>query len=386
MPQEKNLEFLDILIIVLKRRIFLLVLFFSILILSYLAIYFLIDEQFEATALIVPSEQPGAAFSSLLKGVSDFPLAGLAGIKSSPSTELYNTLIYSRTNMEKVVRKFNLEEDYDVDNIEDALKRLKNQISTDDENEKSFIVSVRAKTPEKAAEMTNYVVDLLNRTVIDLNISKSRSNREFLEARYNEIKFTLTKAEDSLRKYQDFSGVFEAEEQVKLTMKVYGEYEAQIAVKEVEMAVLEKLYGKDSPQYISSKITVDEYLSKLNNIRSGTAGGKSVVLPINTMPAKSMDYLRIFRDVTINNALLEFVLPLYEQAKFEEQKDIPILQVVDYAVPPLKRVYPKRTLTAIIFSIIITLLVTLTLIIMELVRQSDNPKMQFVRQNLNFRK
>jgi len=385
MPQDKSLELLDLIIIVIKKRIFIILIFFSVLIVSYLSIYFLVEEQYESSALIIPSEQEGTAFSSLMKGLSDFPLAGIAGVGKAATTELYNTLVYSRSNLEKVVKEFDLAKEYESENSEEAVEELRSKIFTDDESENAFYITVRASSPQKSADITNYLVHLLNKTVIDLNIKKSRSNREFLEARYVNIKDNLKKAEDSLRKYQEKTGIYEAEEQVKMTIKAYADYESQLALKQVEMSIIEKLYGKESPQFVTSKITVDEYLSKYENIREGKGDGSNTLLPISSLPVKSMDYLRIFRDVEVNNALLKFIIPLYEQARFEEQKEIPILQVVDYAVPPLKRAYPKRVVTALIISIIISFLVILILIITELIRQSDNPKIQFIRQNINFK-
>jgi uncharacterized protein involved in exopolysaccharide biosynthesis len=48
--------------------------------------------------------------------------------------------------------------------------------------------------------------------------------------------------------------------------------------------------------------------------------------------------------------ILEFVLPIYEQAKIDEQKDIPVLLVLDKAVPPEKKTKPQRSLIVLLFS------------------------------------
>ncbi|MCZ7614320.1 MAG: hypothetical protein M5T52_12495 [Ignavibacteriaceae bacterium] len=48
-------------------------------------------------------------------------------------------------------------------------------------------------------------------------------------------------------------------------------------------------------------------------------------------------FLRLYRDIEIYTAILEFIVPIYEQAKLEEQKNIPVLQVIDYGVVPEKK-------------------------------------------------
>ena len=42
--------------------------------------------------------------------------------------------------------------------------------------------------------------------------------------------------------------------------------------------------------------------------------------------------------------LMEFILPMYEQAKVEEQKSIPTVIIIDKATPPQLKYTPKRGL------------------------------------------
>ena len=65
----------------------------------------------------------------------------------------------------------------------------------------------------------------------------------------------------------------------------------------------------------------------------------------NETPTRnSMEYLRRFRDVKIGNELLEFVTPLYEQSRFDEKKNCPNPQIIDYAVPSQKELSAPHTL------------------------------------------
>ncbi|MHA1989268.1 MAG: hypothetical protein ACW98D_21810, partial [Promethearchaeota archaeon] len=99
-------------------------------------------------------------------------------------------------------------------------------------------------------------------------------------------------------------------------------------------------------------------------------------------PKNAINYFRNFRNVEINTAILEFVLPLYEQAKFEEQKDVPVLQIVDNAVPPAKKSFPPR----LVFTILLTFGSFIICFFFILIRENENwqnsEKYIYVRKNL----
>jgi uncharacterized protein involved in exopolysaccharide biosynthesis len=72
---------------------------------------------------------------------------------------------------------------------------------------------------------------------------------------------------------------------------------------------------------------------------------------------------------------MEFIVPLYEQAKIEEKKDYPILQVIDYAVPPAKKTYPPRILFALIGACSVTLLVLISIKVRESMMSIKDPRL-----------
>ena len=71
--------------------------------------------------------------------------------------------------------------------------------------------------------------------------------------------------------------------------------------------------------------------------------------------------MRYFREVELQGKIMEFILPMYEQSKIEEQKSIPTVVVIDPAVPAQLKDSPKRmfiilgvfSLFAIIFLVIV---------------------------------
>lgn len=381
MSGNKGLEFLDYLVFLTKWKKLLLILTISSFILSYLAVYYFIDVEYQATSTIIPSEDNSlGGLAALAKSFSSLPI-GIGNLKKSSEMDIYNTILFSRTSVENLADTFKLEKYYKFKNREEKIKMIASLISTSVTLENAFVVKVSAKTPELAANMANYLVDYLNNRVIELNTSKSRENRLFLEQRYQEIKQAVKISEDSLKFYQQHSGVLEAENQTKSTIEAYAKMDAELAQKQIELAILKKVYGENSVQVTNSDYAVNEYKDKIEQLKSGN-DPNSMFIPMKSIPAKIMNYARLYRNVKINNEMLEFIIPLYEQAKFEEQKATPVLQVIDRAIQPERKSYPPRTLFALFITIAVLTFAGAWIIIKEVMGNSQNPKLLFIKRNL----
>jgi len=383
MQQKNGLEFIDYLILLVKWKRFLFLLAIIAFGVSYTAIYLFIPEAFDAKALIVSSEQEsGGGLSSILKGFSSLPLGNVGNLTKKGNSDIYNTIIYSRTNLEKIVKKFNLINAYGAHGMEEGVKIAKGNIKTSTNEDNAFEITVRAGNRQLAADITNFIVDELNNRIIELNVSKSKDNRVFLENRYNEIKKNLKIAEDSLKNFQKSSGMLQVEGQTKVIFEAYSKLEGELAEKQVELTVYEKMLGKDVPQVKQLRLMVDEYKEKIENMKNNSGADGNMLLSLNSLPDKALTYYRLYRDTKILNSMLEFIIPLYEQSRYDEQKDLPVLKVIDKAVPPEKRSAPQRTLVAAIITLLVLFIVILIILVSELLKNSNNPKVKYLKEEL----
>jgi len=87
---------------------------------------------------------------------------------------------------------------------------------------------------------------------------------------------------------------------------------------------------------------------------SSIESGTDLYVPFKNLPDVGLKYLRYKRDLEIQTKLMEFLLPVYEQAKIEEQKDIPVVLVLDKAVPPQKKTGPKVSIIAAVTLLLST--------------------------------
>ncbi len=276
----------------------------------------LIPNRFKSTAsLLPPKQRSGTSLQGSISQIArDFlPLGNLGRIGAPQEAYNYLAVLQSYTAMEKLIKKFNLAEVYNVEprtSIEKTIKAVKDYLEFTIEEEGTITITVWDEDPRRAADMANYLVEVLNEISLRLGTQEARDNRQFIEKRYLKVLEDLRIAEDSLKGFQ----------------RKYGIYSIQ-----------EALSGK----FLSSFV------------------------PLERVPDMTMQYIRLYRDLEIQNKLLEFSLPMYEQAKVDEQKDIPVVLILDEAVPGERKDIPKRMLIVLASSVLFLILLTFSVLLME---------------------
>ena len=382
---KEGINILDYLVIFVKYKKLLVGMTFIIMVLSYTIIYFEVEEQYTAEAIIIPSDDNSfSGIAGLLGDLKNFPI-GLGGA-SNPEIGIYNTIIYSRSCGEEIINRFDLISDYHLQekvdkDFEKALEILKSNINAGETDDGAYIIKVTMFSPKKAANITNYIIKYLNEKIISLKIQKSINNREFLSRQLDDIKSKLKEAEDSLKYIQQTSGLMEPEEQFKGIMSAYSKIQSQLISKQIEKSILEKILEEDSPKLKHVNIEVVEYQRKVDKLRKiGDQNG--LLLSLDSLPEKSMEYYRQYRNVEINSALLKVILPLYEQSKFEEQKNIPVLQIIDDAKPPAKKSFPPRSILTLLIGFGSFVLFFSLILIRENDNFMNSEKLKYIQKNL----
>ena len=92
-------------------------------------------------------------------------------------------------------------------------------------------------------------------------------------------------------------------------------------------------------------------LNKLENLTGQSRAG-NVEVPTSEVPELTLIYVRKERELKYQQALYELLLRQYEAAKLEESRSAPLMQVVDYAVPPDTKSGPKRILYTLLAAIL----------------------------------
>jgi capsule polysaccharide export protein KpsE/RkpR len=218
--------------------------------------------------------------------------------------------------------------------------------------------------------MANFFVEMLNRTNTELMVQNARGNRTFIENRYEKNLDDLRAAEDSLKAFQKMYGVIALPEQTEASIKGAAEIIGQLAAKEVQAGVLRRTLSADNAAVQGVQIEIEELQRKLNEMNTGVGvapGGPRVFVPFQKIPELGAEYIRRYRNVEIQYKILQFITPLFEQAKVEENRQTPSVLVLDKAGPAERKSKPKVSLYAVLALVISVVLSFVVVFSLELV-------------------
>jgi uncharacterized protein involved in exopolysaccharide biosynthesis len=328
---------------------------------------------YKSMASVFPAEKADLfggleGISSLAKSFS--PAKALSSLSGNSETDRYLAILKSVTVLNEVIQKFDLTHVYDISSFpeEKTLKALLDNVEFTVETEGNITITVYDKVPQRAADMANFFVEMLNKKNTELQVQNAHGNRSFIEERYKKNLSDLTAVEDSLKVFQKKYGVIALPEQLEASIKTVAGITGELALKEVQASVLKRTQTSDNPMVLTAQIEIDELQKKLSQINKGTAFGKDdlkVIVPFSKIPDLGGEYIRHFREVEIQYKILQFITPLYEQAKIEEKRQTPSVLILDKAIPAERKSKPKVSLYMLLAFVISTLLSLLIIFILE---------------------
>jgi tyrosine-protein kinase Etk/Wzc len=294
---------------------------------------------YKSTVTLLPPKEristnmPSSA-SSLLKGLSSMSKIGALG--GNQDTYNYLAILKSRIAKEYVINRFSLKSVYAISDssMEKTIEELEDNCKFVIEEEDYLTITVWDKNPQRAADIANYYVEILNRISLQLSTLEARKNREFLEGRVEQVRQDLRRVEEDLKKYQEKKGLLIISTENGPSMTAVGELYAMKVKKEIEQAIMERSVSEQNPELHKVK----EELQEINK-------------KIDLIPSSGVGALRLYREVIIQQKILEFIVPLFEQSKVDEQKDVPVILILDKAVAAERKTKPKRTLIVLITTL-----------------------------------
>lgn len=305
---------------------------------------------YAASARLLSPESSGtnplsAALASNLASAASAFLGGANG-----DYLRYKTILSSRTMYERVVDEFNLVEVYETQESlsprDAAIQVLAENTSYPIDEEDEFLsVVVMDTDPQRAADMANYIVSELNERNSELASLDASNYRKFVEARYQESLATLDSLKDVTQKFQEANGVFNLESQATAFLEQVANINAEAFVLEVEYEALRRQFGASNPRVQIAKNALDTARRQSNEVLAGN--NEVLPVPQGDFPEVMRAYLELEQEMLIQKSILEIIAPMFEQARFQEERKFEAVQVVDAAVPPVKKAKPRRSLIVI---------------------------------------
>ncbi len=390
MSENRTVTFSDYLSVLFKWRKFLIITLLSITVITTV-ISFLIPKTYKATATVMlpPENSMGlGGLSSLLSGAKSALSLGAAVFGTvSTNEDVLLGLLYSRNILTQMIHKYNLIDYYSISDssIDRTIKAFLGDLDFD-MNEYGFIeVSVINEDPNISAQMANDFVRIADSLNVVLNTEQARRHRIYIEKRYLQNLDDLQKAEEAFRAFQEKYGVYDVPEQVKVAIQSLGALEVEVIKKQIILAALKENFPGQAKQVKDLDIQIKTLKQKLDELyTSKKQTSNSIFVRMKDVPKLQMEYVRLYRDLEIQNQILEFIYPMYEQAKIEEQKSQPTILVVDKAVPPDDKYAPKKAFIILfVFFLAAFILIPLTFRINKLFEQGE-PRNAIEEKELKF--
>ncbi|SVA43330.1 uncharacterized protein METZ01_LOCUS96184 [marine metagenome] len=355
-----EITILEIVSILLKNRISIIKSVFFVTVTSAI-ISFLIPLTYQSSAVLMPPSSESN--TGIIGSISDLPLGGLLS-QSNDETLKMIAILKSRTVMENVIRKFNLINFYQVENIEEALELLKDYTIFEVEEEGTIRISVNVstgwfhpnkeeeKTKKLSADIANYFVEQLDSINKNLKTEQASFHRQFIGERYQQNISDLRIAEDSLKTFQEKHKMIALSEQTTVAIEVAASLKGQILANEVKLGVMGSTLNSEHPDIEKLKKENYELQKKMNELEYGAEvvhiDQKNLFPVFSDIPELGVQLLRLKREVEIQNTLFIFLTQQYEEAKIQEAKNTPTVQVLDYALIPNIKYKPVRSRLLII--------------------------------------
>ena len=377
---KKNNSFIDFLWLLTKWRKFLFINLFLVAIVA-LVVSFQLPKWYKATAVVMPpaENQAGGGLAAIMNSL---PLSGLGLGGAGGGSTTYMAILNSKSFATDVIKKFKLKEFYEKETMFETYFSFFGDFAAQLTEENMIAISYEYTDSVKVAEIVNYMVKELSKRSTALMIERANRTKKYVEQRYFQNLHDIDSIAIEMELFNKKHGIIEFESQIKALIEMTAKIESEIFIKKAEVKAVEISFGKESPQHRASKIELDILTKQFkdlteNKFQVSSDPFASLFIPLKDLPELTREYADIYANYLLQAKLQEYLLPEYEQAKLQVQKDDPTLQIIDYAVPPDWKSKPKKAfiiLGALVVAFILQILFILLIEYLLKLEQIDPDK------------
>jgi tyrosine-protein kinase Etk/Wzc len=358
-----------------------------------LVVAFILPKRYTATVTLLPPQQNpsmGGALTSQLSGIGSIAAltGGSFGFRSP--NEMYVSMLKSRVVEDAMVQHFGLMEEYGKDYPTDARKAFERHVEVNGSGKDGLIhISVDDRDPRRATDLANGYVDQFRSLSEHLAITEASQRRLFFERELVQAKDKLAGAEEALKQTQMTTGVIQLDSQARALIESGAAIRAQITAREVQIQGMQTYATGENAQLVQAQRELEGLRAQLAKL-GGSADGDGLIVPKGRVPEAGLEYIRRVREVKYSETIFDILARQFEIAKLDEARQGALIQIVDPAVPPDKRSFPKRTLIVIAATVVGLLLGVLSAFLLtafEHLKQDNDAALKLVllRRALSFR-
>ncbi|MBW1692063.1 MAG: hypothetical protein JRJ70_15210 [Deltaproteobacteria bacterium] len=355
---EDEINLLDYWRVIRKRWKIIGVIFFTAVVVAAV-VSLLMTPIYQAKATLMPIESSGSQVSAALRSLGNLPFVG-GMVPGGASGDKMIAVLKSRTVAEDVIHTLDLinvlfeePDPEEPPTLQDTVRALSGMTEITDDKKGLISIAVEHKDPQLVADIANQYTGALQRFLSENALSMAKRNRMFIEGQLEKVKDEMQEAEEALKCFQTNKKIVAMDAQTEASIKALAELKAQITAKEVELGVLKQFATSNNPDVIRIKDELRELKKQLAMLEKKGSNPEPDAFPsLSEAPELGLQYIRLKRDAVTQQKVFELLTQQYEMAKIEEAKEDIAFQVIDPAIPPEKRIKPKRRLNVMLAGIV----------------------------------
>lgn len=292
-------------------------------------IYWIYPKYYKANASIL---QPPERELKIETGSSEISEKMLSQLRTN--TELFFSILNSRSMKDAIIEKFNLIDAYNVSNIDRAREKFDKLKSISLTKEKVIEITVVDRNPKRAAEIANFFIQRLDETIKAISITTAKQDRIFIESRLKETENAIKTLEEKIAGIKNREKLIADKDLAQIT-QMAGKLMEEIFNKKLELQRKSEVLQSNSIEIVLLKKEIQNLETTLTRL------------------LYSEDELTgMLRELKTQEEVYKFLTAKLEEAKINEARDTPVVQVLDYAVVPNKIYKPDIKLLIIVQSIV----------------------------------
>jgi uncharacterized protein involved in exopolysaccharide biosynthesis len=349
--EDDEVSLLDLLIVIAERKRLVLRITIACAVLA-LVVALVLPVRYTATVTLLPPQEGssvGAALASSLGNLGGMAALAGGGLGIKNPNDRYVAMLQSRTVEDAMVKKYGLMQEYHAHLLSDARKDFENHTAVDGSSKDGLIhLSVEDHNANRAAALANGYVDQFRDLSQHLAITEASQRRLFFQQELEQAKNNLANAEEALAQTEQKTGVIQPDSQARALIESAASLRAQITAREVQIQGMQTYATGENSELIQAQQELAGLRAQLAKLGgSEDTNGTEFMIPKGLVPKAGMEYVRALRDVKYYETIFDILARQFEMAKLDEAKEGALIQVIDPAVAPDRRSFPKRSLIVI---------------------------------------
>ncbi|RJR47037.1 MAG: hypothetical protein C4576_10140 [Desulfobacteraceae bacterium] len=336
---------------------------------------FLITAVYETKAVVLPAREEPLGGGGMSFGGGDKEKGGssggrgamidMMGGRSGPSLmDTLNALLSSRTIGEAIAEDLNLMAYYGTNSLRNAVDALRSQVEFKFTKHKTIEITVQTGDPEIAVRIANAYAVHLDRLNKQFSMRATKRTREFIEQRLAEKSKQLITAEETLKEFQTKNRSLALDKQSEAAFETVTDLHGKIIALQVELAALRVYATPAHPMINQLEVQITQLRRELDRLEADQTrafqSNKKRRAPISEQgfptleeaPSLALQYFRLVRQSKVEEAVYGMLVGTLEQVKISEARDLPTVELLDPAIPPLYKSKPNTLQNVVVAGVL----------------------------------